>query len=159
MSQKYELYLVLVVAIVLGTVCYQYPSGEDWVPLFLNQSNKAGYFDKNSMSWSGNVVSLYVKLIHSDGSAFSESPYYLEGKEPKGVRMGIILDCQQHIMKIESVFVFLKEGEYSAPIPADQSRVVSAEMIDLCHTERPSWHLFRYKWFRSFFPSLKKTET
>jgi hypothetical protein len=153
----------LVFLAVLGIGYYEYPSGEDWMPPSLN-GPVSSYFDRNTLSWSGNVVSLSIKGINSNGTPMSTSQWTIQGKYPQGWKMDITLDCQQHIVKFEKAFIFLKEGQY-APVSLSDEELNATQVLKsndnedkkilaLCDSERPSWHLFRYKWFRDLFPRL-----
>ena len=155
---------ILVVVVLAGIGYLLYPSGEDWMPLDLNSYGSTSiYFDRNTVSWSGNDMSLSTKSINSNGTPLTDLKWQLRGQSPQGVKIDILIDCQQHLVQATSMSIFLKEGEYSQiPMAPDDklnlvlnsSNSYDQKFLGLCDSEPPSWHLFRYKWVRSFFPSL-----
>lgn len=154
---------LLIVAVICGIGFVLFPSGEDWFPLDLD-SPEAIYFDRNSLSWNKNVVSLSLKMINKDGTPLRNWGVHIAGSDPRGVKLESLLDCQQRRMRLLNAFAFIREGEYSKVAVKegnvtnwvlDSSHKGDQKFIGLCDSERPGWHPFRYGWVRQFFPSLK----
>lgn len=161
-SWSIENSLFLGIAVFVASIYFTYPTDEDWIPLDIGLSQST-YFDRNSLQWSGNVVTMATKYINSNGTAITDAKWTIDGKMPQGLKMDIVLDCQQRRVQLAGMSVFLKEGDYAAVQPEGKDKVnpvldprqnEDIALLGLCDSERPSWHLHRYKWFREKARSL-----
>ena len=61
-SWSIENSLFLGIAVFVASIYFTYPTDEDWIPLDIGLSQST-YFDRNSLQWSGNVVTVATKSL------------------------------------------------------------------------------------------------